>query len=216
MDLHLTRDGEIVVIHDPDLTRTTDGSGAIGMMTLAEIRRYNAAAKYTGPGSWGVQPVPTLREVLDLVRPTKVQLEMEIKTPPGGRYQGIEQKVVDLLSQVGMLDRAVISSFNLDILSDLHKIAPSLRTEALVSRTTVPPGTTPQALVADVVARGVRILAPSSTFLTPELLKEAKAKGLEVRTWTVNTEGEMRLLIAMGVDGIITNRPDILREVLRR
>lgn len=97
MDVHLSKDGQVVVMHDPDLTRTTDGSGNIADKTLAELKQLNDAAKYSGPGSYGRQEIPTLEEVVKLVN-GRVGLQVEIKVKAdGSRYPGIEQKVVDIL-----------------------------------------------------------------------------------------------------------------------
>ena len=106
LDVHLSRDGELVVIHDPILARTTNAAGEVGDMTFAELRQLDAAARYFGPPV-GRQLIPTLQEVVDLAK-GRASLQIEIKVrSDGSRYPGIESKVVETLRQSGMVDDAV-------------------------------------------------------------------------------------------------------------
>ena len=131
-DVHVSQDGELIVMHDPNVSRTTDGNGQISQMTLAEIKKLNAAAKFSG-GAWPAQPPPTLGELLDLVK-GKAGIQIEIKLAAGNaRYPGIEKKVADALAERGMTDKAIVISFDFPTLKDIKAIDPRLKTGALVN-----------------------------------------------------------------------------------
>lgn len=111
MDVHLSKDGAVIISHDAILGRTTDKTGVIADLTLAELKTFNAAAKFQG-GATAAQQVPTLDEVVKLVN-GRVGMQVEIKVMAGGsRYPGIEQKVVDILRQGNMIEKSVIISFD--------------------------------------------------------------------------------------------------------
>lgn len=210
MDVHLSKDGEIVVIHDPNLSRTTDGSGNVGDLTLAEIRKYNAAAKFTA-AAFPPQKVPTFQEVVDLAR-GRVGMQVEIKVrPDGARYPGIEQKVIDVLRAAGMVEKTVIISFDWPTLQDVKKIEPKLKTGALASKVG-----DPAELAKQVKAVGADYFGPEKSYLNAALLAELRKLGIGGGAWTVNDEAEMRKLAALGPDFLTTNRPDLLRKVLGR
>ena len=133
LDVHLSRDGELVVIHDAALARTTNEAGEVGEMTLAELRKLDASARLFGRPA-GRQIIPTLQEVVDLAK-GRAALQIEIKVRANGaRYPGIEAKVVDTLRHNGMLDSAVVLSFDFPTLEAVKALEKRLPTCALVSR----------------------------------------------------------------------------------
>jgi len=211
LDLHLSKDGELIVSHDADVSRTSNGSGRIRTLTLAEIKQFNAAARF--PGGWP-QPetFPTLREVIDLAK-GKVDMELEIKVPAEGRYPGIEAKVAQLCQETGMTDHVVVISFDRDTIRTVKAADSRLHTGFLVSAATVPleGRASPQALADLAVAAGASALGVSRDYLKPEIVQAAHAAGLKVSVWTVDDPAEMRRYIQMGVDRITSNRPDLLR-----
>lgn len=211
LDLHLSKDGELIVSHDADVSRTSDGTGRIRTLTLAEIKRFNAAARF--PGGWP-QPetFPTLREVIELAK-GKVDMELEIKVPTDGRYPGIEAKVAQLCQETGITDHVVVISFDRDTLRAVKAADARLHTGFLVSATTVPleGRASPQALVNLAIAAGASALGVSRDYLKPEIVQAAHTAGLKVSVWTVDDPAEMRQYIQMGVDRITSNRPDLLR-----
>jgi glycerophosphoryl diester phosphodiesterase len=219
-DVHLSKDGELVVIHDPNVSRTTDGNGQIGDMTLAEIKKLNAAAKFSG-GTLRVaaQPPPTLAEVLDVVK-GKAGIQIEIKVAAGNaRYAGIEKKVVDALKGKGMTDKAIIISFDFPTLKDVKAIDPRLKTGALVNAQWMMARMTksPEQILDEVIqATGADYFMPASGSVTEALVQATHAKGLKLGTWTVDATAEMKRLAGWGVDGITSNRPDELRMALGR
>lgn len=215
-DVHLSKDGELVVMHDPDLSRTTDGKGFIYQMNFADIRKFNAAANFKG-GPWPNEPVPTLGEVLDLVK-GKTQVQIEIKVEKiFGRYPGIEQKVIDAVKARDMVDDVIIISFDFPTLVEVKNLDPRFKTGALLSNTTLSLSAAKphDKLVADVVAQtGADYIMPSSAGVSDLLVNAVHARGLMIGVWTVNSPGEMRRMAEWGVDAITTNDPIELKKVL--
>ncbi len=215
-DVHLSKDGELVVMHDPDLMRTTDGKGFIYQMNFADIRKFNAAAKFKG-APWPAEPVPTLGEVLDLVK-GKAQVQIEIKVEKiFGRYPGIEQKVIEAVKARGMVDDVIIISFDFPTLVEVKKLDPRFKTGALLSATTLSMNSkTPHAdFVAQVIREtGADYIMPSSAGVSDLLINAVHERGLKIGVWTVNSPGEMRRMAEWGVDAITTNDPIELKKVL--
>jgi glycerophosphoryl diester phosphodiesterase len=213
-DVLLSADGVPVVIHDDKLDRTTSGTGLVAERRLEEIRALDAGAWF-GERFRGVR-VPTLDEVLDLCR-GKIAVNVEIKTecvapgpaaPPGG----VEAKVVEALRRRGMAARAAISSFDPRPLSRIRTLAPELALQSLYDGKRMK-GLGPREVCAEV---GSRALNCSLKEATAAWIAEAHGAGLLVNVYTVDERRDMERLIGMGADGIITDRPDLLLEVLRR
>ncbi len=215
-DVHLSKDGELVVMHDPDVSRTTNGTGQIGQMTLAEIKKLNDAAKF-GNGSWPEQEVPTLGQVLDLVK-GKASIQIEIKLAAGNaRYPGIEKKVADALYAKGMTDKAIVISFDFPTLKDVKAIDPRVKTGALVNAQWMTARMTksPEEVVGEVIqATSADYFMPTSGSVTEALVKATHARGLKMGVWTVDAPQDMRRLAGFGVDAITSNRPDELKRTI--
>jgi len=216
-DVHLSQDGELVVMHDPDLTRTTDGKGLISDYPLAELKKLNAAAKFGG-GTWpAVEPIPTLGEVLDAVK-GKAGVQIEIKVPKfRGRYPGIEQKVIDAVKSRGMADQVLIISFDFPTLVDVKKLDPHIQTGALTDASWMlaRANKSPEEIVDEIVkSTGADYYLPAAGGVTEALIKAAHARGLKIGTWTVDAPADMERLAKQGIDGITTNKPDELKRVL--
>lgn len=216
MDVHLSKDGAIVVMHDPTLDRTTDGRGRVRDFTLAELQRLNAAARYAGATS--IEPPPILGQVLDLARPTKTGLEIEIKVGADGKpYPGIAQKVLNEVDARGMLSRVRIMAFEFETLKQVRAINPQATTIALMTTDYMRGKNSSQAgAIIDEVAPFASGIGVDRNWLTPELVAQAHVRKMVVGVWTVDSETEMNKFIAMGVDSITTNRPDVLNKVLGR
>ncbi len=216
-DVHLSKDGELVVIHDANISRTTDGSGNVADLTLAELRAVNAAARFKD-GSFAPQRIPTLQEVVDLVR-GKAILQIEIKTRSDGRrYAGIEGKIVDLLRRNDMVDKVVVLSFDFPTVREIKALEPRLKTCALASTPYFASvGTRGLAAVAEEMkALGVDYMGVEKSYLTEKLLAELRKQGIGGGAWTVNDPAQMRKLAALGPDFLTSDRPDLLREALGR
>jgi len=215
LDVHLSSDGELVVIHDPILARTTNATGEVGGKTLAELRKLDASARFFGLPV-GRQLIPTLQEVVDLAK-GRASLQIEIKVrSDGSRYSGIESKVVETLRRSGMVDDAVVLSFDFPTLTAVKALEPRLRTCALISRAFLSEigKRGPAAVAAEMVELGVTSVGVERSWLSEPLYRELRSRGLGVGVWTVDDPEQMRKLASMGVDFITSNRPDLLREAL--
>lgn len=213
LDVQETKDHELVLMHDTTLTRTTDverlfpgrAPWRVGDLTLAEIRRLDAgswfSARYKG------EPVPTLGEALRAMSGTRLGLLLEIKAPQ--LYRGIEGRVAgELRRNPAWLapGRLVVQSFSWASMRAFHRIMPQ-----------VPVGLLGTPAVADLagLAEFAAQINPPYHDLTPGYVRRVHDHGMAVLTWTVDDPDVMRRLVSSRVDGIITNKPDVLREVLR-
>ena len=203
LDVHQTRDGEVVVLHDPTLERTTMGHGAVRDLAWAEL----ATVAIRGTAD---ERLPRLAEVLALLRPTPVGLLLEIKTGPGGdRYPGIEERVLALVQAAGLADRATVMAFDWTILERLRALSPSVRLTGLLSHWGAERAGGVEAVAARLRALGVNDLGIERTLLTPEAVRAAHDAGLSIGVWTVNEPDEIRRALAAGVDYVTTDQPDL-------
>ena len=193
IDVQLTKDGHLILMHDPTIDRTTNGSGKIVELTYAEIRQFDA-----GSG----ELVPTLDEALVLVD-GKVILQIELKG------QGTAQPTVSAVMNAGREDHVVLTSFMHQELKDAHRLNPRLRLGALWGR--LPVDVMQQTKQLDVEALHIW-----HEFVDQRLVTEAHAQGLLVRAWNTSKEEDMRRLITLGVDAIGSDRPDVLIAVCRQ
>ncbi len=215
MDVHLSKDGEIVVIHDPELSRTTDGGGLVGDLPLAEIQKYNAAAKFGG-GPVSPQNVSTFQDVVSAIS-GRVGLQVEIKVrPDGSRYAGIEQKVADVLRKANMIEKTVILSFDWPTLKDIKAIEPKLKTCALASSAYFKSVSDPVKVAQQVKAIGADVMGVDKNYFSEALLAELRKQGIGGGAWTVNDPAEMKRFSAWNPDFLTSDRPDLLREALGR
>lgn len=216
LDVHLSRDGELVVIHDPVLDRTTNGRGAVADHTAAELAQLNAAAKYSGPAAVEPQPVPTLDQVLDLAKGRAgVQIEVKVAVDKS-RYPGIEAKLVETLRRHDMVGDVVVLSFDFPTLQEVKRIDPAVATCALISTAYMrePGHSDPEAVAAEIAALGAEYVGINASLLSEPLFAGLTGRGLQVGVWTVNDVKSMREFAAMGVAFITSDRPDLLNEAL--
>jgi glycerophosphoryl diester phosphodiesterase len=202
-DVQQTRDGQLVVFHDLRVERTTNGRGAVRDLTLDEVRRLDA-------GSWfgrefAGEPVPTFAEVVALARDAGIRIFPEVKDPR--LYPGIEERVADVLRAYGFEDRTIVQSFDGDSLERLRGLNPRLRLAALYTSSDPIKGDPPAR--ADVIGPQWELVASE-----PAIVRDAHAVGRQVVVWTVDAPSAGRQMIESRVDGIITNRPDIVRALL--
>ena len=202
-DLHLTRDAHLVAIHDDTLERTTTGRGEVKHFTLAELRELDA-------GSWFApefagERIPSLAEILEFAREKDVAFFLEVK--PAAIW-GVEHAVVNALRDSGEAAGVVVLSFQENILASVHRLDRTMMTGFLFDH----PLENPLALAQRV---GARQLVPRADLVRAEMVEEAHREGLQVVAWSVNEPDEMRALLSTGVDGIMTDFPDRLRDVLR-
>lgn len=202
LDVQMSRDGELVLIHDTTVDRTTDGSGAVKDLTFAELRALDAggwfAPEYAG------ERIPTLGEVLDRYR-GKIGVLIEIKAP--WLYPGIEQKVADELIKRNMHlpnnGKVIIQSFDFGSVQRFHEILPDVPVGVL----TYQPQDLTDAKLAEFAAYADYV-NPSLNLVTEQLVDRIHALGMETHVWTVRDMAWVDPLIQAGVDGIITDYPD--------
>ncbi|MBL0386390.1 glycerophosphodiester phosphodiesterase [Tumebacillus sp. ITR2] len=202
-DVQLTKDGVPVVIHDELLDRTTNGRGFVYMHTLDELRALDAGSWYD-PKYKGVQ-IPTLQEVIETFG-NRMVLNIELKNSIF-EMPGLEEKTLDLIRRNQIEKSVVVSSFHHGSMLKFHELAPDIATGLLYDCVIV-------GAVQYAKRLGARALHPFFATVKPHLVEEAHAAGLAVNVWTVNEVNHMRLAALSGVDAIITNYPDRLKEVL--
>lgn len=207
-DLQLAADGSVVVMHDWTVDRTTDGSGAVSDLSLAELRRLDAG-RWHGERFAG-ERVPTLDEVLDTALP-HVRLNLELKCrSPGRSAHRLALAVVAAVSQREALDRVIFSSFDVATLEALREVSPHARIGLLWS---LPPYDLAWELAAQL---GAVALHPRADVLDGATVAEAHARGLSVHAWTVNDADRMVELARMGTDGLFSDLPGRLLEARAR
>jgi glycerophosphoryl diester phosphodiesterase len=219
LDVHMTLDGHIVVIHDATVDRTTNGTGAVSEMTLDELRRLDAGHNFS-PDGGPTRPyrgrdvrVPTLEEVLEAFPAVAVNIEIKASTP------GIEETVLGVLREANALGRVLVVSTRHATVKRFRRISGgNVPTGAsrweigvfyLLSRLHLERLVCPvyDALQVPLKHRGIPLV-------TPRFLKAAHTYGVRVDAWTINQADEMRRLLDLGVDVIMTDRPGMLAEVL--
>jgi glycerophosphoryl diester phosphodiesterase len=219
LDAHVTRDGEVVVIHDPSVDRTTDGTGPVAEMTWAEVRELDAGARWRTPD--GDAPfagkgigIPRLSDLLERLPDTR--LNVDAKAP------GVAGPLVDVVRSHGAEHRVLLAAE--------HE---RLRADAL-GRWNGPVGATRRQIAGFMVLARLPWLAPTPradalqipvrwpvagrvrTILTAGVLREAHRRNVPVHVWTIDDPDEMEHLLEMGVDAVQTDRPDLLARVLHR
>ena len=218
MDLQLTADGEVVVLHDATVDRTTDGTGLIHDLTLDEVQALDAG--YYFEDEDGAYPyrgeditIPTLRAVLDRYPDTPLLLEM--KTDSG---DDIIQAVADALAAAGRSDAVMVGSFSTEYLKRFRDKKPDIPTHLGMTEALTFYGLHLVGLHRWYRAAGEALLVPPSfrglPVATPLFIRAAGHLGLEVHMWTINDPDEMAALLERGVDGVLTDYPDRAAEVV--
>jgi glycerophosphoryl diester phosphodiesterase len=221
MDAHITKDGRIVLMHDETVDDTTDGTGLIEDMTLEELKKLDAAYQWSKDGGQtfpyrgqGIQ-VPTLDELFQKFPQMRYVIEIKMTENP------IEKPMCDLIHEYNMQDKVLIASFHDDVMKNFRETCPDVATSA--SRTEV----RNYVLLGKVFLWGFYIphfqsIQPpydpkdslNIPIMTERFIRESHAKNIKVEPWTVDDPELMKQYIEWGVDGIITDRPDLMGEVL--
>lgn len=209
-DVHLSKDGRCVVMHDEAVERTTDGEGLIRDRTVRELKGLDAGSWFSRKSRG--EKVPTLDELLSWARGRKTRsgrplgVFVEVKNEPV-RYRGIERRVLRAVDRSRMADRVVLISFDHGVVKRLKRLRPRILTGMLYSRPIEDPVERALQLKADAIM-------PRRNLVSRALVESAKARGLLVSTWTADGAAEMRKLLACGVDSVTTNFPDRLNRLL--
>jgi glycerophosphoryl diester phosphodiesterase len=191
LDVQETSDGELVCIHDYDVGRTTNGTGFVGELTLSEIKDLDIE---------GGHKIPLLSTVLETLR-NRLAINIEIKVPD------IEKKIAKLIHKYEMVNEVIVSSFLHETVRILKEVDPEIMTAILLNEMIDNPIT----YTLDLNANGIN---PLFYTLEPELVKSAHLENILIYPWTVNFEDSVNDLLTMGVDGIITDYPDMVRRTI--
>ena len=248
IDVHATSDGELVVIHDATVDRTTNGKGQVDEMTLTEIQRLDAAHWFVpGCGTCHGRPasdyayrglatgdrrlpkdlrkkrrfsgsdftVPTLRGVLETFPDELINIEIKATAPATAPY---ERELAALLAEFDRGDDTIVVSFTDNATEAFKLFAPAISTAVGTAQAGLfwasAQGPLPGAPNPRHQALQVPITLNGLTIVTPEFVKRAHANGLAVHVWTINKRSEMEWLLDIGVDGVMTDRPALLEQVL--
>ena len=221
MDAHITGDGQIVLMHDERVDRTTDGTGRIEDMTLEDLRQLDAAYQWSNDGDktfpyrgQGIQ-VPTLEELFQKFPAMRYVIEIKLTRNP------IDQPLCDLIRGYNMQGRVMIASFHDEVMQGFRATCPEVATSASRGEVTkfVLLG---KILLSGLVTPPYKSIQPpydpeesmNIPIMTKRFIREAHARDIAVEPWTVDDPELMKKYIEWGVDGIITDRPDLMIEVL--
>ncbi|WP_017416254.1 glycerophosphodiester phosphodiesterase [Clostridium tunisiense] len=203
-DVQMTKDGVLVLIHDEYVNRTTDGIGLVKDFTYKELMKLNASSymkTYASPTS-----IPTVEELIALAKEKNITVNFEIKS---GIiiYPNIEEKLIEFIYKKGLQDNVILSSFNHYSLVKCKEVSKEINTGILYMEALYKPENY-------CVSIGANALHPHFYSAQPEIIEAAHYKGLKVNPFTVDDENIMKNLILSGTDGIITNYPDKLKNVM--
>lgn len=197
LDVRFSRDHKIVVMHDDAVKRTTNGRGAIGRMTLEELRKLDA-------GSWfdpqfEEERVPTLEEVIEVLKPTAANLLIEIKTRPFVP-DGFAEAIVQTIQEHRVQSRTLVQSLDRHTVRRVKDLEPAVAAALVIN-------SRPVECVSEAKTAGAEILAINWKLVTRGVVERAHRENLRVFVWTVDGATQRRKMLRLGVDGIITNCP---------
>ncbi len=190
-DVHLSRDGRLVLIHDDKVDRTTNKKGYVKDYTFRELSKLG---------------IPSLEQLIVLTKRQRIILNIEIKTGPSW-YEGIEEKVVETLKRYHIINSTIVSSFNHYALVRVKELCREVQIGLIYAEVLYKPEKYCQYV-------GAEAIHPFYRTLTRSIVESLHAAGFKVRPYTVNSEGAMRRMIDMEVDMIITDYPDRLKNIL--
>ncbi|MEK4244226.1 glycerophosphodiester phosphodiesterase [Psychrobacillus sp. FSL K6-2684] len=203
-DVHMTKDGELVVIHDEKINRTSNGQGYVKDMTLAQLESYDFGAWFSS--KFKGEKIPTLREVLYVFKDTHHHINIELKSDVFP-YEGMEEKAINMLRDYRLVNRVVISSFNHEMIQSFKEKAPEVETAILFMEVMVAPHLYAEAVGAD----ALHTFFPT---VFRRMGQEAVASGKKVRVFTVNEEAYVDMLMSVGIDAIFTDYPKKMLDYL--
>lgn len=209
-DVHLTKDGFIVVCHNHDIDETSNGTGAIADYTLEELRQFDFGSYFSE--EFAGTKIPTLDEFLDLCDTMKV-INIEIKAP---REKGtdIVRKTIDKVKEFGLFEKLIISCFDKDILIECKKVDPKTKTGILYSME-CPYTEIYDDPIAFAKKIGADAIHPLGILVDEDYIIDCHKAGLIVNPWTIDKPYAIERLRDWGSDGVITNYPDVARSIIK-
>lgn len=203
IDVQVTHDGEIVVMHDETVERTTNGTGFIHNLSAAQIRELDA-----GRG----ERVPLLTQVFQLARDNHIRLCIEVKGVDENASVEITDMTVKAIQRANFIPFTVVTSFYQDALRRAKQIEPRLAT--LLDPSPQDGSLTPREICEQTLASYANIISFDFEHVTSEVMREVELTGLAMWLWAPNTSEEISRMLALGVQGIMTDRPDVLNQTL--
>jgi len=210
LDVRLSRDGAVVVFHDRDLSRTTDGKGPVNLLSLAELKRLDAGGWFSV--QFRGERIPTLQETIEAISPGRTGLCIELKIDPGeeaGREE-LVGKVIDIIEKMNFSGRASLASFDRECASLVKKLAPSLDFGLIFAEAAV------WKECADSGYENTDYLSARWSIVTRPRVETAQRAGRRVITWTIDREKELNQVLRGGVDGVASNNPAWLVGALQK
>ena len=202
LDIQMTKDKEIVIIHDEKVDRTTNGSGFVKDYSYKELYSLNAANKYN---KFSKEPIPSLVEFFDWMKGNSIICNIELKNNKIA-YEGMLEKTIDLIRKYGLEDRIIFSSFNHYSLVKSYRIAPEIETAPLLSDGIYQPWIYANAICAN----GYH---PNYRRISTEIIRASQAYDIKVRAYTVNRPEPLEALMKAGISAIITDEPKLAKEI---
>lgn len=207
LDVHLSSDGKLVVIHDEAVDRTSNGTGYVADMTCQQLKKLDFSC---GMAEYRDTRIPTLKEVYGLVKKSTMTVNVEVKCDKV-MYDGIWDKLIRLEREMGMQGRVIYSSFNHYVLLKLREIDPDAKIGLLYSNAMVDPWVYAEYLKADALHPHCR-----AALLCPGLIEGCAQNGIEVNAWAADTEQDMAALMEKDINALITNYPDVALGLMGR
>jgi glycerophosphoryl diester phosphodiesterase len=209
LDVQLTGDGHVVVLHDPSVDRTTDGRGDVREMTLAEVRKLSAGFRERFGSTWAGERVPTLSEVLGLLHGrARVMIEIKRESVSADDDGGIEARTIAEIRRQKATDQVALISFEHRALLRCQELAPEITRGHLFGRTR------PEDVIPAARDAGCGIVMPHKSQLSDALSDAVHAAGLRLATWVVDEPAELKRLARFGLYGVGSNCPGVLLQAL--
>lgn len=211
-DVHVSKDGHIVICHNYDVNATSNGMGRISSMTLAQLRELDFGSYYSS--AFRNTKIPVLSEFLELVNKSDISImNIELKSPRE-RETGIVKKTIDAVKEYGLFDRLLISSFDPALLVECKQIDPACKTGFLYSPNTVYNNFRWLHPISYAKSIGADALHPMYIYVNRSYVKMAHKAGLAVNVWTCDSTRIIKKMLRCGVDGIITDNPDRVKSII--
>lgn len=213
-DVHLTKDGVPVLCHNYTINATSDSKGSITDYTYEELLGFDFGG-YFSPAYSGTK-IPTVDEFLTLAEKADLKvLNIELKSPKEAREAEIVELTIDMVKEHGLLDRLLISSFNPELLVRAKEYEPTCKTGLLYSPDKKIAWTIARDAVAYAENIGADALHPHEIYVSKTYVDRAHAHGLMVNPWTIDKPKTIEKMLDFGVDGIITNKPDLVQQLIK-
>lgn len=207
LDVHLSSDGKLMVIHDHLVNRTSNGTGRVVDMTCQELKKLDFSY---GMSEYSGARIPTLREVYGLIKGSTMTVNVEVKSDEV-IYPGIWDRLISLEREMGMEGRVIYSSFNHYVLQKIRELDPGAEIGLLYANAMVDPWVYAAYLKADAIHPHCK-----AALMCPGLMEGCAENGIKVNAWAADTEQDMKALIQEGANALITNSPDVALSLMGR